>query len=145
MFVHPVLVHLAHLWGCVFWQKTHSILVNDESKHYRLALDSLADGSRREPTPVEALQANMLLTSYAYLKRDGKNGIQYLRAAAGIIHSHKLHIFDVSDAPPTNVSEESQSVCWHLCFISTPFSPIRDPTNISRRLTQELDILLVSS
>lgn len=142
--VHPVLVHLAHLWGCVFWQQSHSRHVRDETIHLKLALDALDDQTRRAPNVVEALQAYTLLTGYAYFRRDTKSGHDYARCAAELVRLHNMHILDASLLPLTELTEECQAVCWHLYFISTPFSPIPTTSDVSRRLNEELDALIVS-
>lgn len=142
--IHPSLVHLAQMWGCVFWQQHHTISVNDEMTQLRFALNCLIDTSRRQPSPMEMLQAYTLLFMYAYFRRDVIHGDYYLRCASKTARLNNLHIIVPSQAPISEISEECEAVCSLLFTLSTPYSPLKNTTRLYRRLSTELSILLVT-
>lgn len=118
--------------------------VTHESIHLKSALDSLTRTARR-PSPLESLQAHILLTAYACYKGDMKSCRDFMHLASDDIQSNRMHIFDKSALAPTQIEADSQAVCWFLSYASSPFNKCFDNPALTRRLNLEFDELMVNS
>lgn len=123
--IHPVIVHIAHLWGCIFLQNDRIIGLDEEATHLQLVLESLAGPV--SPNLVTLLQAYCLIGIYFFFKRELYRGREFLLKASNIVLQYNLHITlpsckfysgqgDITDASlPLVANDEGDELRNALC------------------------------
>lgn len=149
-FIHPVLVHVAHLCGAVFWQQMNKIQrYDDEMAYLKLASDMITasrqPGGNQNADPVAFLQAQYILTLYSFFRMKVHAAIAFHRGAAQTVTEHKLHIFDAAFLQPDfAMTEEAQALCVWLLVDRVQYNPVKMDPLLSSRLVEELNTCLVS-
>lgn len=136
------------MWGCVFWQdQEKAIRIDDEIYYFGLARDLLAGIHSNATCPAmsaaELLQANCLLSSYCWWRRNQSWADEYIWEAARIVVELGLHIKDSSTTLPAAISEETLAVCRFMIIEYALHNPTKTYPNLRHMLTQELEALLV--
>ncbi|KAJ7273062.1 hypothetical protein C8J57DRAFT_265234 [Mycena rebaudengoi] len=133
--VHPVLVHVSHLWGYFldFQKRTGTSVrfeIEEELTHMRLIQGSLDGLFGPPPNPVTSLITYMAVSGYYFKKGLLNRGQEYLAAASKVALEHDMDLaclgtvysekidqgFSVS---PNNDDDEMRATFSHLIYIGT--------------------------
>lgn len=148
--IHPLLVHVCHLWGTVFWQETSKVQCHDdEMAYFRLAsniiIASRRLGGSQNADPVAFLQAQNLLGMYCFFRMKLSAGVGFHQGSAQTVAEHGLHIMDTVEYQSNfTMSEESQALCRLLLIDRLPHNPVKMDSMLVSMLIDELDMCLVS-
>ncbi|KAG7449352.1 uncharacterized protein BT62DRAFT_929321 [Guyanagaster necrorhizus] len=96
--VHPVMVHVAQLWGSLVQEESSYFRMLTESMQLQSVLDYLND-SREILPPTTSLQAHGIISLYYFTKGDVFKGREYLLKSAHLLMRHDLHL--VRSSHPT--------------------------------------------
>ncbi|KAJ7272884.1 hypothetical protein C8J57DRAFT_261124 [Mycena rebaudengoi] len=140
--VHPVLVHICHLWGYLldFLKQTGTAVpfaAEEESRYMRLIQGSLNGMFGPAPDPATSTLAYLTLSIYFLQK------VQFDRdlACLGNAHSDKMnHAFS---AFPGNDADEMRAVFSHLIYLATVVHlVVKKPLMVDARLVDKFRLLM---
>jgi hypothetical protein len=121
IFIHPIMIHIAHLWGCAMSHKDRTSVCPDEAHFLQDALASPLDPL--VSCPLTFIQSRTLISLYLFFKRELNSGWSFLFRAISIVK------FDGSSSSPLAIGnagsssifgytfEESSSVLYELVYI----------------------------
>ncbi|KAK0206628.1 hypothetical protein DFS33DRAFT_1315881 [Desarmillaria ectypa] len=89
--VHPVMVHVAQLWGALVQEESSYFRTITESMQLQSVLDYLND-SREILPPATSIQAHGIISLYYFTKGDLYKGREYLLKSAHLLMRHDLHL-----------------------------------------------------
>ncbi|KAJ7273113.1 hypothetical protein C8J57DRAFT_1225408 [Mycena rebaudengoi] len=158
LIVHPVLVHVCHLWGYFLdFQKQNGTLVGfeieEELAHMRLIQGSLNGMFGPAPTPITSLITYNAVSSYFFKKGLFNRGQEFLAAASktalehdmdlaclGNIYSEKIDQgFSVF---PDNDDDQMRATFSHLIYIGAAVRLFAGgPLVVSARLVDTFNLL----
>ncbi|KAK7455759.1 hypothetical protein VKT23_010791 [Stygiomarasmius scandens] len=153
--IHPVLVHISHLWGCIYAQPDRAPSPPLEEKQYLQAVLDLL------PTLVDrdlasCIQAHYLIAMYFYFKLQVFSGREFLLKAIGIIRRHDLHVYGMVESvgvsfldgtfsqnaiplDALNEDEETRNAILQLIFIDRATEMLlKLPSLLPQQLSDEL-------
>lgn len=161
--VHPVLVHVCHLWGYMldYYQRNNTWTYapddsGDEVAQMRLVLGSLAGMLGPAPTPVTTLLTHISVSLYFFHKGDLSRGQEFLSVASNTAMTHDLDLAALANIPvegenkgmyslyPLTDADELRSAYSHLVYTGTAAQMVlAAPPVIDPRLLQKFDLLMV--
>ncbi|KAF7323316.1 hypothetical protein HMN09_00112400 [Mycena chlorophos] len=129
--VHPVLVHVCHLWGAMLdYCETHQTWTyatdshGDEVQHMRLVLGGIAGMLGPPPDAATKLVAFLSLSLYFFHKQDFGRGQEYLGVAADAAIEHNVDLALLTDIPMLDANPNGQDTSYSLLPI-TPAHELR--------------------
>jgi hypothetical protein len=159
--VHPVLVHVCHLWGYLldFMRRTQIVVgieIEEESTQMDLIQGSLNGMFGPAPSPVTSLLTYTTLSLYFLKKVQVDRGQQYLVAASKTALEHDIDLACLGNissdeinhgfsAFPINDADEMRAVFSHLIYVgfSVHFT-VNAPIVVDARLVDKFSLLMVS-
>lgn len=90
--VNPFFIHIAHLFGCVYYRDDSGerVSVDLQESYHHIVKQALEN--HENFTPVESLQAYILIGSYHFLTNQWSAACDYGREKYGVIVDNNLHI-----------------------------------------------------
>ncbi|KAJ7084786.1 hypothetical protein B0H15DRAFT_847580 [Mycena belliarum] len=162
--VHPVMVHVAHLWGYMFdyyerngtW--TYAPDKNgDEVAQMRLILGALAGMLGPAPDPVASLITYLSVALYFFHKADFSRGQEFLSVASNTAMTHDLDLAALANVPhndgpkglysmhPISDADELRSAYSHLIYCGVSAQVVLSaPPALDARLLEQFDLLMDS-
>ncbi|KAJ7253369.1 hypothetical protein B0H12DRAFT_1116886 [Mycena haematopus] len=160
--VHPVLVHVCHLWGYLLdycernQTRTYGPDENgDEVAQMRLILGSLAGMLGPAPTPVTSLITYLCVSLYFFHKNDPNRGHEFLTVARDTVLKHDLDLAALANVPsgaesngtysilPLDEFGELRSAFSHLIYTALAANMVLTaPPLIGTRLLNKFDLLM---
>ncbi|KAJ7272920.1 hypothetical protein C8J57DRAFT_262241 [Mycena rebaudengoi] len=157
--VHPVLVHVCHLWGYLldFLKQTGTSVrfgAEEESTYMRLIQGSLDGMFGPAPNPVTSLITYTTVSLYFFKKACLDRGEEFLAAASktalehdidlaclGNVYSDEInHGFSVF---PSNDADEMRAAFSHLIFVgSAVHLLVKSPLVVDARLVDKFSLLM---
>jgi hypothetical protein len=159
--VHPVLVHVCHLWGYLFdfMRRTQIVVrpeIEEESTQMDLIQGSLDGKFGPAPNPVTSLLTYITLSLYFFKKAYPDQGHEFLAAASNTALEHDIdlaclgNVYSDEINPgfsvfPTNDADEMRAVFSQLIYvgISVHFT-VKTPIVVDARLVDKFGLLIVS-
>lgn len=158
--VHPVLVHVCHLWGYMldYYERngtwTYAPDENgDEVAQMRLILGGLAGMLGPAPNPVTAVMTYLSVSLYFFHKSDFSRGQEFLTVAGDTVLKNDLDLAALANVPegkgafsihPLDDAGELRSVFSHLIYTATAAEVVLTaPTMIDIRLLDKFYLLMV--
>ncbi|KAF7359158.1 hypothetical protein MSAN_01257400 [Mycena sanguinolenta] len=115
--VHPVLVHLCHLWGYMldYYEQNQTWTYapgknGDEVAQIRLILGSLNGMLGPAPTPVTSLITYISMSLYFFHKNDFSRGQEFLNVAGDTVLKHDLDLAALANIPSGTESNDAYSI-----------------------------------
>ncbi|KAJ7240599.1 hypothetical protein C8J57DRAFT_102186 [Mycena rebaudengoi] len=156
--VHPVLVHVCHLWGYYLdYPKQNGILVDfeikEESTHMRLIQGSLNGMFGPAPTPITSLITYITVSSYFLRKGLFNRGQEFLAAASKAALEHDMDLACLGNAYsekidqgfsvfPSNDDDEMRATFSHLIYLGTAVHlVVKSPLVVDARLVDTFNLL----
>jgi hypothetical protein len=154
--VHPVIIHIAHLWGVILAVKSHvPVNVEEEITHFRLVLEAM---DRMPPSVVTLLQVYNLMSLYFFFMRDLFRGREFLLKASNVVLQYDLHIRcpaaarshseDCMTSPlvvETEFDEEMNALC-QLLYLDKASNLLLDlPPVLDHQLHNDFRMVVVGS
>ncbi|KAK0190869.1 hypothetical protein F5146DRAFT_1046102 [Armillaria mellea] len=96
--VHPVMVHVAQLWGALVQEESSYFRTLTENMQLQSVLDYLNDAREVLP-PATSLQAHGIVSLYYFTKGDLYKGREYLLKSAHLLMRYDLHLVRTSPSP----------------------------------------------
>ncbi|KAK0491102.1 hypothetical protein IW261DRAFT_64771 [Armillaria novae-zelandiae] len=96
--VHPVMVHVAQLWGALVQEESSYFRNLTENMQFQNVLDCLNDSQEILP-PTTSLQAHGIVSLYYFTKGDLYKGREYLLKSAHLLMRYDLHLVRSSLSP----------------------------------------------
>ncbi|KAF8191558.1 hypothetical protein K438DRAFT_895670 [Mycena galopus ATCC 62051] len=160
--VHPVLVHVCHLWGYMldYYLQNHTWTYapdknGDEVAQMRLILGSLRGMLGHPPDPLTSLMAYLSLSLYFYHKDDFGRGQEFLTVAGDLAFKHDLDLAALANIPidvddtgtysiiPVDDAGELRSSFSHLIYTAMAAEVVlKSPPFIDVRLLDKFDLLM---
>ncbi|KAJ7118920.1 hypothetical protein C8R44DRAFT_789641 [Mycena epipterygia] len=160
--VHPVLVHVCHLWGYMLdYQQQNNTWTyapdnnSDEVAQMRLVLGSLAGMLGPAPNPVTTLLTYFSVSLYFFHKGDFNRGQEFLTVASNTAMTHDLDLAALANIPvegenkgmyslyPLTDADELRSAYSHLIYLGTSAQVVLTaPPVIDPRLLEKFDLLM---
>ncbi|KAJ7272891.1 hypothetical protein C8J57DRAFT_261250 [Mycena rebaudengoi] len=161
--VHPVLVHVCHLWGYLldFLQQTGTSVrfgAEEESTHMRLIQGSLHGMAGPAPSPATSILAYLTVSVYFLKKVQVERGLEFFAAANKTALEHDIdlaclgnvlgnayldeinHEFSVF---PINDADEMRAVFSHLIYTGTAIHLlVKNPLLVDPRLVDKFRLLM---
>jgi hypothetical protein len=160
--VHPVLVHVCHLWGYLLdlLKQTRTLVgfdIEEESTHMGLIQGSLDGMFGPAPNPVTSLLTYMTVSLYFFHKGHIDRGQEFLAAAS---KTALEHVIDLAPLPlgnvfsgetdqefsvlPSDDADENRAAFSHLIYIGT-VAPllVKTPPVVDVRLLDRFSLLMV--
>ncbi|KAK7035862.1 hypothetical protein R3P38DRAFT_2909420 [Favolaschia claudopus] len=160
--VHPVLVHVCHLWGYLFYdhEKTQTWIFHpdqhdDEVAQMRLILGSLSGMLGPPPDPITTLFTYSSISLYFFHKADMCRGTEFLKVASETALKHDLDLAVLAQAPvpaddgtysilPLNDASELRSTFSHLIYTATAARAVLAvPPIIDARLVDKFEVIMI--
>ncbi|KAJ7273059.1 hypothetical protein C8J57DRAFT_1467454 [Mycena rebaudengoi] len=156
--VHPVLVHVSHLWGYFLdFQIQNGTLVRfeieEESAHMRLIQGSLNGMFGPAPTPITSLITYNTVSTYFFKKGLLNRGQEYLAAASKVALEHDMDLACLGTVYsekidqgfsvfPNNDDDEMRAIFSHLIYIGTATHLVKlSPLVVDARLVDTFNLL----
>jgi hypothetical protein len=152
--VHPVLVHVAQLWGNLLcWQNKQSpACLTLEGVHLSASLELLSDRASLSVDPVTSIRAHCLLSLYFFTKLEVHRGRTHLTEAGDVALRYNLHIVQPS-APTSNMcaypasfqydDETTSALCQFLYLDKCCVLLLDFPSTVKGDLDPEVHLLQV--
>ncbi|KAJ7272916.1 hypothetical protein C8J57DRAFT_1596698, partial [Mycena rebaudengoi] len=159
--VHPVLVHVCHLWGYLldFLKQTGTSVrfgAEEESTYMRLIQGSLDGTFGPAPNPVTSLITYTTVSTYFFKKACLDRGEEFLAAASktvleynmdlvclGNIFSDKIDQVQGFSVFPSNDADEMRAAFSHLIFVgSVVHLLVKSPLVVDARLVDKFSLLM---
>ncbi|KAJ6546843.1 hypothetical protein B0H19DRAFT_1162733 [Mycena capillaripes] len=160
--VHPVLVHVCHLWGYMldYYERngtwTYAPDENrDEVAQMRLILGALAGMLGPAPNPVTAVATYISVSLYFFHKADFSRGQEFLTVAGDTVLKNDLDLAALANVPaveegkdafsihPLDDAGELRSVFSHLIYTATAAQVVLTaPPMIDTRLLDKFHLLM---
>ncbi|KAJ6500690.1 hypothetical protein C8R45DRAFT_978636 [Mycena sanguinolenta] len=160
--VHPVLVHLCHLWGYMleYYEQNQTWTYapgknGDEVAQMRLILGSLNGMLGPAPTPVTSLITYLSMSLYFFHKNDFSRGQEFLTVAGDTVLKHDLDLAALANIPsgaenngtysivPLDESGELRSAFSHLVYTAVAANVVLTaPSLLDTRLLDNFDLLM---
>jgi hypothetical protein len=161
--VHPVLVHVCHLWGYMldYYERNHTWSYGpdkngDEVAQIRLILGSLAGMLGPAPDPVTTMMTYISVSLYFFHKNDFSRAQEFLTVAGDTAMKHDLDLAALASAPtgeddknmfsilPLDDAGELRSTFSHLIYVAVSAQVVLSlPPVIDTRLVEKFDLLMV--
>ncbi|KAJ7240573.1 hypothetical protein C8J57DRAFT_101429 [Mycena rebaudengoi] len=158
--VHPVLVHVCHLWGHFLdFPKQNGTLVGfeieEESTYMRLIQGSLNGMFGPAPNPVTSLITYTTVSSYFYKKGLLNQGQEFLAAASKAALEHDMDLACLGNVYsekidegfsvfPNNDDDEMRATFSHLIYLGTAVHlVVKSPLVVDARLVDTFNLLTV--
>ncbi|KAJ7494453.1 hypothetical protein B0H11DRAFT_2004708 [Mycena galericulata] len=160
--VHPVLVHVCHLWGYMLdyydryrtW--TYAPDKNgDEVAQMRLILGTVNGMLGPVPDPVTTLLTYISVSLYFFHKGDFSRGQEFLTVASNTAMTHDLDLAAVSQVPsesehkgmysidPFSEADQLRATFSHLIYVAVSAQVVlATPSVIDSRLIDKFDLLM---
>ncbi|KAJ7240597.1 hypothetical protein C8J57DRAFT_1478201 [Mycena rebaudengoi] len=155
--VHPVLVHVCHLWGYFLdFTKQNGTLVDfeiEELTHMRLIQGSLNGMFGPAPTPITSLITYTTVSSYFLRKGLPNRGQEFLAAASKTALEHDMDLACLGNAYsekidqgfsvfPNNDDDEMRATFSHLIYLGTVVHlVVKSPLVVDARLVDTFNLL----
>ncbi|KAJ7267148.1 hypothetical protein C8J57DRAFT_360314 [Mycena rebaudengoi] len=157
--VHPVLVHVCHLWGYLldFMRRTQIVVgfeIEEESAQINLIKGSLNGMFGPAPNPVTSLLTYTTLSLYFLKKVQVDRGQEFLVAASKTALEHDIDLACLGNissdeinhgfsAFPINDADEMRAVFSHLIYVgfSVHFT-VNAPIMVDARLVDKFSLLM---
>ncbi|KAJ7273055.1 hypothetical protein C8J57DRAFT_264972 [Mycena rebaudengoi] len=156
--VHPVLVHVCHLWGYFLdFQIQNGTLVRfeieEESAHVQLIQGSLDGMFGPAPTPITSLITYNAVSTYFFKKGLLNRGQEYLAAASKVALEHDMDLACLGTVYsekidqgfsvfPNNDDDEMRAIFSHLIYIGTATHLVKlSPLVVDARLVDTFNLL----
>ncbi|KAJ7267141.1 hypothetical protein C8J57DRAFT_1717573 [Mycena rebaudengoi] len=157
--VHPVLVHVCHLWGYLFdfMRRTQIVVrpeIEEESTQMDLIKGSLNGKFGPAPNPVTSLLTYITLSLYFFKKAYPDQGHEFLAAASNTALEHDIDLACLGSVYsdeinpgfsvfPTNDADEMRAVFSQLIYvgISVHFT-VKTPIVVDARLVDKFGLLI---
>ncbi|KAJ7272919.1 hypothetical protein C8J57DRAFT_262240 [Mycena rebaudengoi] len=159
--VHPVLVHVCHLWGYLldFRKQTGTSVhfrAEEESTYMRLIQGSLDGKFGPAPNPVTSLITYTTVSTYFFKKTHLDRGEEFLAAASktvleydmdlaclGNVFSDKIDQDQRFSVFPSNDADEMRAAFSHLIFVgSVVHILVKSPLVVDARLMDKFSLLM---
>ncbi|KAJ7491112.1 hypothetical protein FB451DRAFT_1222084 [Mycena latifolia] len=162
--VHPVLVHVCHLWGYMldYYERNHTWTYapdknGDEVAQMRLILGSLAGMLGPAPDPQTTLLTYLSVSLYFFHKADFSRGQEFLSVAGNTAMTHDLDLATLATIPveekdkglysmhPITEADELRATFSHLIYVGLSAQVVLTaPPVIDLRLYEKFDLLMDS-
>ncbi|KAJ7273057.1 hypothetical protein C8J57DRAFT_1225366 [Mycena rebaudengoi] len=157
--VHPVLVHVCHLWGYLldFLERTGTLVrfeIEEELTYMRLIQESLDGMFGPAPNPVTSILTYTTVSLYFLKKGVFNRGQEFLAAASKVALEHDIDLaclVNVSSgeidqefsAFPSNDDDEMRAVFSHLIYAATAVHlVVKSPLWVDARLVDKFRLLM---
>ncbi|KAJ6606319.1 hypothetical protein DFH09DRAFT_1119816 [Mycena vulgaris] len=160
--VHPVLVHVCHLWGYKFdyyeQNRTWAYAPDkngNEVAQMRLILGALAGMLGPAPNPVTTTLTHLSVALYFFHKGDISRGQEFLSVASTTAMTHDLDLAALTNVPaeeedkglysihPLSEADELRSVFSHLVYVGVSAPVVLSaPPIVDSRLLEKFDLLM---
>ncbi|KAJ7144927.1 hypothetical protein C8R43DRAFT_1013515 [Mycena crocata] len=160
--VHPVLIHVCHLWGYMFdyYERAHTWTYapdknGDEVAQMRLILGSIAGMLGPPPDAVTTLLTYVAVSLYFFHKADFSRGQEFLLVASNTAITHDIDLAALTSVSsendikgmysidPLNDADELRSVFSHLIYVAVSAQVVLTaPSVIDPRLLEKFDLLM---
>ncbi|KAJ7778706.1 hypothetical protein DFH07DRAFT_795679 [Mycena maculata] len=160
--VHPVLVHVCHLWGYMldYYDRNNTWIYAPDSNggevaQMRLILGSLNGMLGPTPDPVTSLMTYISLSLYFFNKGDFSRGQEFLSVAGNAVLAHDLDLAAVAHVPtegenkgiysidPFSDTDQLRAAFSHLIYIAVAAQVVlAAPPVIDTRLMDKFDLLM---
>ncbi|KAJ7778707.1 hypothetical protein DFH07DRAFT_795692, partial [Mycena maculata] len=160
--VHPVLVHVCHLWGYMldYYERNHTWIYapdsnGDEVAQMRLILGSLNGMLGPTPDPVTSLMTYISLSLYFFHKCDFSRGQEFLTVAGNTVIAHDLDLAALAHVPtegehkgiysidPFSDADQLRAAFSHLIYLAVNAQVVlAAPPAIDTRLIDKFDLLM---
>ncbi|KAJ6497104.1 hypothetical protein C8R47DRAFT_332802 [Mycena vitilis] len=159
--VHPVLVHVCHLWGYMldYYESNNSWTYapnanGDEVAQMRLILGSLAGMCGPAPNAVTTVITYLSVSLYFFHKNDFSRGQEFLTVAGDTVVKHDLDLEALANLPckgndggfsihPLDDAGEIRSAFSHLVYTAIDAQLVLTaPPLIDTRLLDKFDLLM---
>ncbi|KAJ7272877.1 hypothetical protein C8J57DRAFT_260916 [Mycena rebaudengoi] len=140
--VHPVLVHICHLWGYLldFLKQTGTAVpfaAEEESRYMQLIQGSLNGMFGPAPDPATSTLAYLTLSVYFLQK------VQFDRDLACLENVHSDETNHAFSAFPGNDADEMRAVFSHLIYVATVVHlVVKKPLMVDARLVDKFRLLM---
>ncbi|KAJ7272907.1 hypothetical protein C8J57DRAFT_1506486 [Mycena rebaudengoi] len=157
--VHPVLVHVCHLFGYLleFLNQTGSVVrfgAEEESTYMRLIQGSLDGMFGPTPDPVTSILTYTIVSAYFFRKMLFDRGQEFLAAASKTALEHDIDLACLENVYsdernfefsvfPSNDADEMRAVLSYLIFVGTVVHlNVKTPLAVDARLVDKFNLLM---
>ncbi|KAJ7246184.1 hypothetical protein C8J57DRAFT_1081715, partial [Mycena rebaudengoi] len=158
--VHPVLVHVCHLWGYLldFLKQSRTSVcfeIEEESTYMRLIQESLDGMFGPAPDPVTSLLTYTTVSAYFFKKAHVDRGEEFLAAAGKTALEYDMDLACLGNAYtdkidqgfsvfPSNDADEMRAAFSHLIYLGSAIHMgVKNPLVVDARLMDKFRLLMV--
>jgi hypothetical protein len=158
--VHPVLVHVSHLWGYLLdlLNQTGTLVhfeIEEELTHMRLIQGSLDGMFGSAPTPITSLITYIAVSGYFFRKGHFNRGQEFLAAASKAALEHDMDLACLGNfysekidqgfsVFPNNDDDEMRATFSYLIYFGTAIHLLmKSPLVVDARLMDTFNLLTV--
>ncbi|KAH9934758.1 uncharacterized protein B0H18DRAFT_1114616 [Fomitopsis serialis] len=145
-YIHPVLVHVAQVIGCRFWQVQRRIVINSSVE--TTLLQHVEQAMSDTPAPVTRLQVHCILAIYFLLKRQMRERREQLMKAAQVtLHNNirfDTHTAEAFASLENTIDEAHEQICALSQFMYLDKAAaivLNDPSLLTSDYDQQLNML----
>ncbi|KAJ7272867.1 hypothetical protein C8J57DRAFT_1467301 [Mycena rebaudengoi] len=157
--VHPVLVHVCHLWGCFLdlVERTGTVVrleTEEELTYMQLIQGSLNGMAGPTPSPATSILVYLTVSVYFFHKGHNDRGQEFLAAASKTAFDHDIDLAPLGNVSsreidqkfsvlPSDDADETRAVFSHLIYIGTAAHLlVKLPLVLNVRLLDRFSLLL---